>query len=60
MDECLRSKACFFEKKQQKTFAPLRAGEKPAASHQKNQSFFCCFFVHKKAVLSSSVDCFGV
>jgi len=38
----------FFEKKNQKTFAPLRAGVKPAVTQQKNQSFFCFFFVHKK------------
>jgi hypothetical protein len=58
MDECLRSKACFFEKKQQKTFAPLRACMTPSSSHQKNQSFFASF-CSQKEVLSSSVDCFG-
>jgi hypothetical protein len=42
------SKQFFFEKKNQKTFAPLRARVAPAATQQTNQSFFCFFFVHKK------------
>jgi len=39
----------FFEKKNQKTFAPLRACVPPSLSHKKS-TFFYCFFVHKKAV----------
>jgi len=42
-------KLFFFETKNQKTFAPLRAVGAPAGAAKKNQSFFCCFFVHKKA-----------
>jgi hypothetical protein len=47
------SKQFFFEKKNQKTFAPLRAGVTPAGVTSKNQSFFCFFFVHKKEESSS-------
>jgi hypothetical protein len=43
----------FFEKKNQKTFAPLRVRVPPAGGTSKNQSFFCFFFVHKKEVLTS-------
>jgi hypothetical protein len=45
------SKRFFFEKKKQKTFAKLGYGGFDAAV-SRNQRFFCCFFVHKKAVLS--------
>ncbi len=48
------SKHFFFEKKKQKTFAPLRAGEKPAARHQKNQSFFASFCSQKEVLPSSN------
>jgi hypothetical protein len=60
----------FFEKKNQKTFAPLRAclttsaitddraalaaQSKSGRADVKVQSFFCFFFVHKKEVLASS------
>jgi hypothetical protein len=37
----------FFEKKHQKTSAPLREVVKPPVA-KSNQSFFCFFFVHKK------------
>jgi len=63
------SKMFFFEKKNQKTFAPLRAciarTARPDAAaslaaqsesgraNSRVQSFFCCFFVHKKEVLPS-------
>jgi hypothetical protein len=43
----------FFEKKNQKTFAPLRVCVAPSVPQLKNQSFFCFFFVHKKEVLAS-------
>jgi thiol:disulfide interchange protein DsbD len=44
------SKHFFFEKKKQKTFAPVGHGQHP--QHGLNlQSFFCFFFVHKKEVL---------
>jgi len=46
------NKPFFFEKKQQKTFAPPRACGTPAAVTSNIQSFFCCFIVHKKAVLA--------
>jgi hypothetical protein len=48
---CRRSKKIkqfFFEKKNQKTFAPLRAYVPPAGGTSHAQSFFCVFFVHKK------------
>jgi len=40
------SKQFFFEKKNQKTFAPLRACATPLVA-------LCCFFVHEKADASS-------
>jgi hypothetical protein len=46
------SKNFFFEKKKQKTFAPLRAGVTPFVKQQKNQSFFASF-CSQKEVLSS-------
>jgi hypothetical protein len=49
----MRRKTCFFEKKQQKTFAPLRVRVPLAGGTSKNQSFFCFFFVHKKEDSSS-------
>jgi hypothetical protein len=49
------SKKFFFEKKKQKTFAPLRAFVAPAGpTPTENQSFFCFFFVHKKEDYSFS------
>jgi hypothetical protein len=64
-----KSKYFFFEKKKQKTSAPLRArvmrsarpDDEPALAAKsesgranlKVQSFFCFFFVHKKEVLTS-------
>jgi hypothetical protein len=41
-----------FKKKYQKTFARLRVCVARAVAQQKNQRFFCGFFVLKKAVLS--------
>jgi hypothetical protein len=43
------SKRFFFEKKNQKTFAPVGCGNVVATAHR-NQKFFCYFF-SKKAVL---------
>jgi hypothetical protein len=43
----------FFEKKNQKTFAPLRADVAPAAPHQMNKVFFASFLFTKKKTLPS-------
>jgi len=47
----------FFEKKNQKTFAPLRACVTPAVVTSKNQSFFAAF-CSQKAGLSHSLMSF--
>jgi hypothetical protein len=41
-------KTFFFEKKKQKTFAPLRVPVPPSGVTAKKSKFFCFFFVHKK------------
>ena len=46
------SKAFFFEKKKQKTFAPCRRTLKRGATAE--SKVFCFFFSKKKALLSSS------
>jgi len=46
------SKPFFFEKKRQKTSAPLRAHVPPSPSHQKNQSFFASFCSQKEVLAS--------
>jgi hypothetical protein len=46
----LGSKMFFFKKKNQKTFAPLRADVTPAGVTSKKQSFFAAF-CSQKAVL---------
>jgi hypothetical protein len=51
--EMTERKQFFFEKNNPKTSAPLRADVTPSVAYQKNQSFFCFFFVHKKEVLPS-------
>jgi hypothetical protein len=43
-----RRKRFFFEKKNQKTFAPLRAFGPPSAPHRKNQSLFGSFSSEKE------------
>jgi len=40
----------FFEKKNQKTFAPLRADVPPAVANRKNQSFFASFCSQKEVL----------
>jgi hypothetical protein len=44
-------KQFFFEKKNQKTFAPLRVCVAPAAPHQKIKVFFAAFLFTKKQTL---------
>jgi len=46
----MKSKRFFFEKKNQKTFAPLRAGETPSGVTSKNQSFFASFCSQKEVL----------
>jgi hypothetical protein len=50
-----RSKMFFFEKKNQKTFAPLRVRVAPFAAYQKNQSFFASFCSQKEVLASFAV-----
>jgi hypothetical protein len=45
----------FFEKKNQKTFAPLRVDVPPSASHQTNKVFFAAFLFTKKKTLPSFI-----
>jgi hypothetical protein len=45
-------KQFFFEKKNQKTFAPWVCGSAGATAHR-DKSFFCFFFLQKKEVLAS-------
>jgi len=45
------SKMFFFEKKNQKTFAPLRVGEALAGTQQINKVFFASFLFTKKKIL---------
>jgi hypothetical protein len=47
------SKNFFFEKKKQKTFAPLRACVAPAVAHRTNEVFFASFLFTKKKTLTS-------
>jgi hypothetical protein len=53
-----RRKLFFFEKKNQKTSAPLRVGMARSAPQGGTQSFFCFFFVHKKEDSSFASGCF--
>jgi hypothetical protein len=48
-----RRKNFFFEKKKQKTFAPLRACVASAVPHQIIKVFFASFLFTKKTTLSS-------
>jgi hypothetical protein len=41
----------FFEKKHQKTFAPLRVCVPPSLVHQMNKVFFAAFLFKKKQAL---------
>jgi len=47
----VKSKPFFFEKKNQKTFAPLRACVTRTAPHQTNKVFFASFLFTKKKYL---------
>jgi hypothetical protein len=42
----------FLKKKNQKNFAPLRAGEAPSPSQRTNQSFFASFCSQKEVLTS--------
>jgi hypothetical protein len=50
MGEICRKKDFFFEKKKQKTFAPLRVCVAPAVAHRENQSFFASFCSQKEVL----------
>jgi hypothetical protein len=50
-----RRKQFFFEKKNQKTFAPLRAHVPPSGVTSKNQSFFASFCSQKEVLAFSDV-----
>jgi hypothetical protein len=45
----------FFEKKNQKTFAPLRVRVPPAGVTSKNQSFFASFCSQKEVLASLAI-----
>jgi hypothetical protein len=49
------SKQFFFEKKNQKTFAPLRVYVEQTEPHRKNQSFFASFCSQKEGLPALSV-----
>jgi len=50
--QAFRKKMFFFEKKNQKTFAPLRACVTAADAQQKNQRFFASFCSQKEVLTS--------
>jgi hypothetical protein len=45
----MKAKQFFFEKKNKKTFDPLRAGFGRAKPTRSGQKFFCCFFFKKSS-----------